>query len=153
VKKAMSKLQAVLQQTIPAGVYRFPSRATIATLEAEAAERGWRLFHLDGTTIHDKATFLAATKDAFAMPSYVASNWDAFEEAINDLAWAPAAGYAVLYDDAAALDESNEAVLTTALDIFETAAKNWQAHGKPFYVLLRRAGQIESTVAAWPEDV
>jgi hypothetical protein len=149
----MSKLQTVLQQVIAPGVYRFPSRAEIATLEAEAAERGWRLFHLDGTRIHDKATFLAATKDAFAMPGYVGNNWDAFEEAINDLAWAPAEGYAVLYDDAAALDESDGAVLTTALDILETAAKNWQAQGKPFYVLLRRAGQIESTVSTWPEDV
>jgi hypothetical protein len=149
----MSKLQAVLQQAIPPGVYRFPSRAEITTLEAEAAERGWRLFHLDGTAIHDKATFLAAAKDAFAMPGYVGSNWDAFEEAVNDLAWAPAAGYAVLYDDAATLDEHNEAVLTTALDILNTAAKNWQAQGKPFYVLLRRAGQIETTISPWPDEL
>jgi hypothetical protein len=148
----MSKLQAVLQQTIPPGAYRFPSRAAIATLEAEASERGWRLFRLDGTTIDDKATFLAAAKDAFDMPGYVGSNWDAFEEAINDLAWAPAAGYVVLYDDADALDERNPEALSTVLDILRTAAENWQAQGTPFYLLLRRAGQIETVVSPWPDD-
>ena len=83
----MSKLQAVLQQQITPGVYRFPSRASLSTLQAEAEEQGWRLLHLDGATIYDKASFLAAAKTAFAMPGYVGNNWDAFEEAVNDLAW------------------------------------------------------------------
>ena len=56
----MSKLQAVLKQQIAPGVYRFPSEASLATLEAEAQEQGWQLFHLDGSTIQDKASFLAA---------------------------------------------------------------------------------------------
>ncbi len=146
----MSKLQAVLQQQITPGVYRFPSRASLSTLQAEAEEQGWRLFHLDGTTIRDKASFLAAAKTALGMPGYVGNNWDAFEEAISDLAWAPATGYALVYDDAANLDEHDPSALATAVDILATAAGNWQIAGKPFFALLRGAGKAEATILPWP---
>ena len=146
----MSKLQTVLQQQIAPGVYRFPSRATPATLEAEAAEVGWRLFHLDGSTIHDKAGFLAAAKRAFDMPAYAGKNWDALEEAINDLSWVPAAGYAVVYDDAGNLDDHDPAAFATAVDILNTAAQNWQQEGKPFYALLRGAGKTGADLNDWP---
>ncbi len=147
----MSKLQAVLKQQIAPGVYRFPSGASLTTLQAEAQEQGWQLFHLDGTTIHDKASFLTAAKPAFAMPAYVGSNWDAFEEAVNDLAWAPARGYVVVYDDAANLDDHDAPALQTAVDILATAAGNWQAEGKPFFALLRNAGRTEAAILPWPE--
>ena len=146
----MSKLQAVLKQQIAPGVYRFPSEASLATLEAEAQEQGWQLFHLDGSTIQDKASFLAAAKTAFAMPSYVGRNWDAFEEAVNDLSWAPAAGYVVVYDDAANLDEHDAPALRTAVDILATAADNWRAEGKPFYVVVRNAGRTDAAITPWP---
>jgi hypothetical protein len=148
----MSKLQAVLQQQIAPGVYRFPSRASQGTLEAEAEEAGWRLFYLDGATIHDKASLLATAKTAFAMPGYVGSNWDAFEEAINDLAWAPAAGYAVVFDDAGNLDDGDPAAFATAIDILSTAAENWSQEGKPFYGLLRGAGRVAATLNPWPDS-
>ena len=146
----MSKLETVLHQQIAPGVYRFPSQAALSTLQAEAEEQGWQLFHLDGTTIHDKASFLAAAKTAFGMPGYVGNNWDAFEEAINDLGWAPATGYAVVYDDAANLDEHDPAALAAAVDILATAAGNWQTEGKPFFTLLRGAGRVKSAVRPWP---
>jgi hypothetical protein len=147
----MSKLQTVLQQQMAPGVYRFPSRATRETLQAEAEEAGWRLFYLDGATIHDKASFLAAAKTAFGMPGYVGNNWDAFEEAVNDLAWAPAAGYAVLLDSAANFDEHDPAALATAADILSTAAANWGQAGKPFYGLVRGAGPTKAALLPWPD--
>jgi hypothetical protein len=146
----MSKLQAVLQQQLAPGVYRFPSRAAHATLQAEAEEAGWRLFYLDGAAIHDKPQFLAAAKSALSMPAYVGNNWDAFEEAINDLAWAPAAGYVMILDNAGHLDEHDPAALATAADILATAADNWSQAGKPFYGLVRGAGHTEAALLPWP---
>jgi hypothetical protein len=148
----MSKLQTVLKQEIAPGVYRFPSSASLATLQAEAQEQGWRLFHLDGTTIDSKASFLAAAKTALGMPGYVGNNWDAFEEAVNDLAWMPAAGYAIVYDDAGSLDNHDPAAFATAMDILATAAENWRKEGKPFYALVRRAGRVESELRQWPDS-
>jgi hypothetical protein len=148
----MSKLQAVLQQQIAPGVYRFPSRASLETLQTEAEAAGWRLFHLDGATIHDKASLLAAAKAAFAMPGYVGNNWDAFEEAVNDLAWAQAAGYAVVFDDAGNLDDGDPAAFATVVDILNTAAENWSKEGKPFYALVRGAGKVEVTLQQWPDS-
>lgn len=148
----MSKLQAVLQQQVAPGVYRFPSRATPETLQAEAAEAGWRLFHLDGSTIRDKAGFLAAAKGAFGMPGYVGNNWDALEEAVNDLSWAPAAGYALVFDNSAAFEYNDPAAFATALDILSTAAANWQQEGRPFYGLLRGAGKVKAALQPWPDS-
>jgi hypothetical protein len=148
----MSKLQAVLEQQMPPGVYRFPSRAALATFAEEAEAAGWRLFHLDGSAIHDKASFLAASKTALGMPQYVGSNWDAYEEAVNDLAWDAAQGCVLLYDDAAVLDEHDPQALATALDILATASSNWQAEGKPFYTLLRNAGRVDAAVRPWPDS-
>lgn len=149
---AMSKLQAVLQQQIAPGVYRFPSRASLETLQAEAEEAGWRLFYLDGTAIDDKASFLEAAKSAFDMPSYVGNNWDAFEEAVNDLEWAAAQGYAVIYDDAADLDDDDPAAFAMAVEILETAAENWLKEGIPFYTLVRGAGRVEADLKQWPDS-
>lgn len=137
----MSKLQAVLEGTIAPDVYRFSSRAEVATLMEEAADAGWRLFYLDGDAIEDKAGLMAASQAAFSFPGYVARNWDALEEAINDLAWAPAAGYVVLIDDVAALAARDPGTWATALEILDTAVENWGNAGKPMYVLLRRAGR------------
>ncbi len=149
----MSKLQSVLQQQAAPGVYRFPSRAQPSTLQAEAKAQGWQLFHLDGATIYDKASFLTAAKQAFAMPSYVGNNWDALEEAVNDLAWAPAAGYVVVYDDAAHLDDHDPAAFTVAVDILNSAAENWSKEGKPFYTLVRGAGRVAAALAWWPAPI
>ena len=148
----MSKLQVVLQQQIAPGVYRFPSRASLATLQEEAEEAGWRLFYLDGAEINDKASFLGAAKDAFDLPDYVGSNWDAFEEAINDLAWAPAAGYAVVFDGGADFEDNDPAAFATAVDILGAAAENWQQESKPFYALVRGAGRVEAALQPWPDD-
>ena len=122
----------------------------MATLQAEAQEQGWQMFHLDGAAIQDKASFLAAAKTALAMPAYVGRNWDAFEEAVNDLAWAPAEGYVLVYDAAANLDDHDAPAFQTAVDILATAAGNWQAAGKPFYVLVRGAGRTDATIMPWP---
>ena len=137
----MSKLQAVLTGTVPPGVYRFTSRAGVDTLMEEATAAGWRLFYLDGNAIEDKAGLMVASQAAFEFPGYVARNWDALEEAINDLAWAPAAGYVVLIDDVAAFAAHDPDTWSTALDILSTSAANWAQSATPMYVLLRQAGR------------
>jgi hypothetical protein len=67
------------------------------------------------------------------------------------LAWAPAAGYVVLLDNAGHLDEHAPAALATAADILATAADNWNQAGKPFYGLVRGAGHTQADLTAWPD--
>jgi hypothetical protein len=146
----MGNLEAILKGEVASGVYRFASRAKPETVQAAAAAQGWRCFYLDGTTVADKASFLAACQEAFALPAYFARNWDALEECINDLSWAPAAGYIVLYDQVESFAAQDPTNWGTALYILRDAAGNWAHEGTPMVVLLRQAGRLEQPVPDLP---
>lgn len=138
----MSKIKAVLSQAHAPGVYRFRSRVAPATLRRALEKAGWRLFYLDGREIHDKASFLQAGAAAMEFPAYFRPNWDAFEECVNDLSWAPAQGYVILFDHAGRFELSAPRDWATAMDIFEDAVASWRSAGTPMYVLVRGAEAI-----------
>ena len=121
----------------PPAIYRLRSRARPTTIAQALTRPGWRCFYLDGRAIDGKAAFLAAAAQAMQFPSYFGHNWDAFEECINDLAWAPAHGYALLYDHSARFARAAPAEWHTARAILEDAVARWHASGTPLYVLLR----------------
>jgi hypothetical protein len=124
------------------GVYRLRSGVAPEELAARAAGHGWRLFHLDGRQIVDKATFLRTAAAALCFPAYFGHNWDAFEESLTDLAWAPAQGYMILYDDVAPFASQANEDWRMALAILREATATWQARGIPLIVLLRRTGGV-----------
>jgi hypothetical protein len=138
----MSKLETVFKGERPAGLYRFRSKASAATVRRHAEAAGWRCFTLDGREINDKASFLRACAAAMEFPDYAGKNWDAFEELVNDLSWAPADGYMVLYDHAGNYELSQPRSWVTAMDILEEAARAWGDSGTPFYVLIRGAEAV-----------
>ena len=45
---------------------------------------------------HDKTSFLMQAAEAVRAP-YESQNWDAFDEVLRDLEWAPAPGYVIVY--------------------------------------------------------
>ena len=131
------KLNAIMSASVPPGIYHLDSRARPATIAQAAARNGWRTFYLDGRQIANKAAFLAASAAAMGFPSYFGHNWDAFEECVNDLAWAPAPGYLLLYDYAARFASAHPSEWATARDILAGAVAAWQGRGTPLYMLLR----------------
>src|SRR3954469_14515306 len=82
------------------GLHRWPvSRREAARGITEAERAGWRAFWLDGAGVRDKAAFLARCAQEFAVPSYFGHNWDALQDCLSDLSWAPTnCGYLVLFD-------------------------------------------------------
>jgi RNAse (barnase) inhibitor barstar len=144
-----TKLDALFAQTQPShpsGIYRFASRASAETVQRRAEQAGWRCFHLDGREIKDKASFLQACNAAMEFPDYAGRNWDAFEELVTDLSWAPADGYVVLYDHASVYELSQPRSWATAMDILGDAAKSWADSGTPFYVLVRGSEAVLPTL-------
>ena len=71
-------------------------------------------------------------------PDYVGNNWDAFEEAIRDLEWAPADGYLLVYDYPHNFATNSPAEWNTALTILQDAVDYWRERGIPLFVLLRK---------------
>lgn len=138
----MDALDALLAGESPPKVYRLISRATAEKVAERVESQGWRCFVLDGDTIQDKPSFLQACAAAMNFPEYFGRNWDAFEECINDLAWAPAKGYVLLYDNVEHFARSAPQEWETAYDILATAVNNWQKERKPFVVLFRKTGNF-----------
>lgn len=67
-------------------------------------------------------------------PGYFGKNWDAFEDMLSDLEWAPAKGYVILYPHAARFAQLPD--WKTVLSIFQVAVQRWQQVGTPMYIFL-----------------
>jgi hypothetical protein len=137
----MQQLESVLSGQRAPGMYRIPADANAAAIHRLAEEQGWRFFHVDGAAVEDKRSFIRAAGDAMQFPAYSGQNWDAFEESLRDLAWAPAAGYLVLFDEPDQFAQRDPAQWSVARAILQDAIAFWQEQSKPVVVLFRRAGR------------
>lgn len=113
------------------------TRATTDSICQLVEEAAFRCFMLPGQSIHDKASFLRACRDAMKFPPYFGHNWDALDESITDLSWVPARGYVVLYDAVAHFAMRDPTQWAVALDVLQSAVAHWQTTATPMYVLLR----------------
>ena len=123
------------------GLYRLRANANVETLQRQADEHGWQFFHVDGARVRDKRTFIRTVGKALEFPAYSAQNWDAFEESIRDLTWAPAKGYLVLFDEPDQFAAREPEQWAVAQDILNDAIKFQRQQGRPMVVLFRRAGR------------
>lgn len=120
------------------GVYRLASRTPAGCLAEAASRAGRRCFVLHADGIATKAGFLQAAAVAMQFPAYAGRNWDAFEECVNDLSWAPAAAYLLLIDGGLALQQRAPALMATALAILrDAAAPSPAGRDAPLWTLLR----------------
>jgi RNAse (barnase) inhibitor barstar len=104
----------------------------------EAERAGWRVFWLDGAGLDGKRALLHRCAEEFAFPSYFGHNWDALQDCLNDLSWAPATrGYLVVYDRWGDLANADPASHRTLVGVFETAVAHWRGTATPMAVLLR----------------
>ncbi len=102
------------------------------------APRGPKTFDLEGGgEIGDKDSFLDAASRAMVFPDYFGHNWDAFEECIRDLGWAPASEYVALYDHVDRFACADPSASAIALDIFCSAVQHWSNRGTTFFDLLK----------------
>ncbi len=130
----MSRWQALLSGAIEPGVYRLPARTPAEAVRRAVAPAGWRVFVIEGDKVSDKGTFLSEAARAMDFPSYFGKNWDAFEDSLNDLEWAPAKGYVILYPHAERFAQLPD--WKTVLSIFQVAVRRWQQAGVPMYIFL-----------------
>jgi len=135
-----NKLEALFAGDVPSGIYKLPSRASIESVRHAAENAGMRFAYVDGKNIDDKTSFIKAVGEPLDFPGYSAKNWDAFEESMNDLSWAPSDnGYVILLDKAGAFEESQPRAFKTALEILGDVSKSWGDAGTPMLILVRGA--------------
>jgi hypothetical protein len=137
-----NKLVDLFTGAVTPGVYRLGSRARATAIADQAANYGWRCFHLDGRQIVSKADFLRVCAGVMQFPRYFGANWDAQEDSLRDLAWAPAQrGYLVLYDHVERFALAQPEEFATALDVLRSAVESWRTTATPMIVLLRGMGR------------
>lgn len=137
----MQLLENILNGQVEPGMYRIPADANAESIRKSAEAHGWRVFHVDGAGVEDKRSFIRAAGDAMQFPAYSGQNWDAFEESIRDLTWAPANGYLVLFDEPDLFAQRDAEQWAVARTILDEAISFWRQQGTPMVVLFRRAGR------------
>jgi hypothetical protein len=125
----MSKLLQRLGDPAKSGVYR--SSRSDEILDA-ARGSGIRVVRIDLAGATDKDKLLARVAEALRFPAWFGGNWDALEDCLCDLSWAPAAGYVLLFEGAAAVPLVDRGTLA---DILASAAASWSERKRPFFAV------------------
>lgn len=118
-----------------AGVF-FVTGEDIATLDMAARDAGLLPRRIDLGDCANKATLMLRLAVALDFPSGSGRNWDAISDRLRDLSWLPAAGYALLFDDANGLRDADETSFDTLLEILEETVGDWAARDVPFWAFL-----------------
>ena len=105
-------------------------------MAALARDAGLRVLRVDLEACGDKRTLLARLAAQLDFPSGFGTNWDALSDALRDLSWLPAQGYALLLESADALRAGAPHDFDTALDILDEAATAWAQQQIPFVVFI-----------------
>lgn len=137
----MAPIADLFNGQVKPGLYRLRADVAVESLQRQAKEHGWQLFHIDGAKTHDKRSFIRTAGKALDFPAYSAQNWDSFEESLRDLTWAPAKGYLVLFDEPDQFAASDPEQWAVAREILVAAVKFHRQQGAPLTVLFRRAGR------------
>jgi len=127
---------AQLLSAAPSGLYRLNGDWRSRSLDKLCQLKGVELFRVDGSTVHDRRRFLAVAARAMRFPAWFGGNWDAFADAVMDLAWAPADAYVVILGDMQRFATRAPQAFHVALSILEDAAQFWSERGLPFHVLV-----------------
>jgi hypothetical protein len=118
------------------GVHTLDQVPDLTQMMAEAKRLGFELFVIDCGTAASKEAFLRVASAALRFPSYADMNWDAFEECVNDLEWAPASGYVILIEHCERIRNAAPEDWRVVVEILSDAAQSWAAEGIPFHVAL-----------------
>jgi hypothetical protein len=128
-------LDDVLHGEVVPGVHVLDDPIDPSDAAERVRARGWTMFHVDGSVVVDKRSFLAAMAEGCGFPKWFGHNWDALADALRDLSWAPAPGYVVLVDHSARYRAHTDWPLVT--EIFDDVVSRWAEDITPFFFLVR----------------
>jgi RNAse (barnase) inhibitor barstar len=83
-----------------------PQRPTAETLVAKARARGAYVHLLDGNTMTDKASALAAIAAVLSFPETFGKNLDALYDCLTDLSWLPEGEHVLIWVDSDRLKQA-----------------------------------------------
>ncbi|WP_045764373.1 barstar family protein [Xanthomonas albilineans] len=125
-----------LAEPATSGVYRVGNR-DLDSVAALARDAGLRLCRIDLHGCTGKAMLLMRIAAQLDFPNGFGRNWDALSKGLCDLSWLPAmTGYALLLEDAGALQSLAREEFDLLLKTLDDAAKEWARQGISFVAFL-----------------
>jgi hypothetical protein len=141
----VSGLAKLLAGRVGPGVYHWTSAAGADDVGHAVEHARWRFVHLDTWGSDDKAGFMAACQDAFALPDWFGRNFDALGDALSDVRPdRDRHGVLVLWDGWSPFARAERRDFDVALDVFAARADDRRAG--PFAVLLRGPGPDDAAL-------
>lgn len=99
-------------------------------------EQGFYVAELPRSALASAEALFAGISAAFAFPEHFGRNWDALADSLADLEWLESDRFVLLIDGASQLTEP----LGRLIEVWLSAAQEWSAEGKPFHLVVLRAG-------------
>ncbi len=124
-----------LEDASQAGVYGVGD-GDLGGLAAAARDAGLKVLRVDMEGCIDKRTLLMRIGTQLDFPPGWGRNWDALSDALRDLSWLPANGYALLFSDADDLRQASSDDFDTLLDVLSEASLGWAGDNVPFWAFL-----------------
>ncbi|MBD9368190.1 barstar family protein [Xanthomonas sp. XNM01] len=117
------------------GVYEVHA-GDLPALAAAARDAGLLVRRIDLDGCRDKQGLLLRLATVLDLPSGIGRNWDGLSDALRDLSWLPAPGYALLFEAADQLHALRPQDSQTLLDILDEAAQWWMQDDVPFHAFM-----------------
>lgn len=114
------------------GVYAV-GRGGLGGLAVAARDAGLKVLRVDLDACADKPGLLSRISHRLDFPHGWGGNWDALSDALRDLSWLPASGYALLFGNADDLRQRSREDFDMLLDVLSEAAARWAGDDVPFW--------------------
>jgi len=132
----MQKASHILKS--PSGLYMLDASTSLADVARVAEQKGFSLYHIDGSAVENSQDFLAQARQVF--PQQVGDDWDAFLDVLRDCSWCSSNGVILLFSDFQRFAHENRAHFNMAMDSLREAVQYWHNHMsqmQPVYILLK----------------
>ncbi|EXI78576.1 MAG: Barstar (barnase inhibitor) [Candidatus Accumulibacter appositus] len=126
-------LQALLEDSRQAGVYRLPHGDRRALREAAEAA-GFACFDADLGDSDQIQQVLARLGRQLGFPEWYGNNFDALKDCLSDISWREEAGYLLILSRAEALQLADAPAFRTLNQVFAAVIDEWRSQDVPMWV-------------------
>jgi RNAse (barnase) inhibitor barstar len=124
-----------LDDASQAGVF-FVADEDLDTLTVVGRDAGLSVRRIDLSGCDSKAAMLLRIATVLDFPQTSGRNWDALSDSLRDLAWLPAKGYVLLFEQAHDFRTQHEDEFDTLLDVLDEASRQWTQRDVPFWAFV-----------------
>lgn len=133
----MNNYSEILSNADIAGVFETPANAA-DDIVAAATELGHVVYRIDMRKAHACDEMLHMIGVGLDLPPWYGTSFDALNDCICDMGWAPGTGYTVILENCHNLNNTAHGELNMLLDVFNEAAASWREETppKPFWCFI-----------------